>query len=162
MKELLIHSWLMLNSNSKRIMDRVIELSETNLKNGKIPIAAVIVDKKNYEIISESQNEDSPIGHAELLAITKALKKLNTNRLDSTHLFVTIEPCPMCAYAISKCHINRLYFGSEDEKGGGVINGPRIFESHNLKKIDYVSHCYHEKTTQLMQSFFQLKRNQQL
>ena len=91
-------------------MQRVIALSENNFKSGRIPIAAIIVDKDTNEVLAEAQNDDSPIGHAELLVISKALKLLKTNRLDNTHMYVTIEPCPMCAYAIAKSHVGKLYF----------------------------------------------------
>ena len=95
----------MLNKISQEHMHRVIALSENNFKSGRIPIAAIIVDKDTNEVLAEAQNDDSPIGHAELLVISKALKLLKTNRLDNTHMYVTIEPCPMCAYALSLIHI---------------------------------------------------------
>ena len=120
------------------------------------------MDKDTNEVLAEAQNDDSPIGHAELLVISKALKLLKTNRLDNTHMYVTIEPCPMCAYAIAKSHVGKLYFGCEDKKGGGIINGPRIFEYENLKKIEFISHCFDDKTSKLMTDFFKIKRNQQL
>tara|TARA_B100000575_G_C23118022_1_gene646562 strand:+ start:1761 stop:2219 length:459 start_codon:yes stop_codon:yes gene_type:complete len=152
----------MLNKKSQKHMQRVITLSELNFKEGRIPIAAIIIDKDTNKTIAEAQNEDSPIGHAEIIVIKKALELLHTNRLDNTHMYVTIEPCPMCAYAIAKTQIGRLYFGCEDKKGGGVINGPRMLNFKNLKKIEFVSHCFNDKTTQLMQDFFKIKRNQQL
>ena len=77
-------------------------------------------------------------------------------------MYVTIEPCPMCAYAIAKSHVGKLYFGCEDKKGGGIINGPRIFEYENLKKIEFISHCFDDKTSKLMTDFFKIKRNQKL
>ena len=152
----------MLNKISQEHMQRVIALSENNFKSGRIPIAAIIVDKDTNEVLAEAQNDDSPIGHAELLVISKTLKLLKTNRLDNTHMYVTIEPCPMCAYAIAKSHVGKLYFGCEDKKGGGIINGPRIFEYENLKKIEFISHCFDDKTSKLMTDFFKIKRNQQL
>ena len=98
----------MLKNSTKDLMERVIYLSEENLKNNKIPIAAIVVDSKTDKIISEAVNGDSVLDHAELLALNKALLKLSTNRLDTCDIYVSIEPCPMCATAIAKTHI-RLY-----------------------------------------------------
>ena len=110
----------MLNSISKEIFSEIIELSEINLSNNKVPIAAIIYDYKNKQIVSKAVNTNSPIGHAELEAIREALQLKNTNRLDDCDIYVSIEPCLMCATAISKCHIRRVYFGAEDEKGGAI------------------------------------------
>ncbi len=149
----------MLSPGSKKIFAEVIELSEINLTNNKVPIAAIIYDYKNNQIISKATNTDSPIGHAELEAIREALEIKNTNRLDDCDIYVTIEPCLMCATAISKCHIRRVYFGAEDKKGGAILNGPRIFENQNLRKVDVISHIEEEKTSNLLKKFFTSKRN---
>jgi len=149
----------MLKNSTKDLMERVIHLSEENLKNNKIPIAAIVVDSKTDKIISEAVNGDSVLDHAELLALNKALLILSTNRLDTCDIYVSIEPCPMCATAIAKTHIRRLYFGAEDKKGGGVINGPKIFSQSNLKFPEVISHCYAEETGNLLKKFFETKRN---
>mgnify|MGYP000577608265 FL=1 len=149
----------MLSTGSKKIFAEVIELSEINLTNNKVPIAAIIYDYKNNQIISKATNTDSPIGHAELEAIREALEIKNTNRLDDCDIYVTIEPCLMCATAISKCHMRRVYFGAEDKKGGAILNGPRIFENQNLRKVDVISHIEEEKTSNLLKKFFTSKRN---
>ena len=114
----------MLNIESVNLMQLTIDLAKKNLAKNKIPVAAIIVDGQTNEIIAKATNDNSPIGHAELKAIKKALKKLNTNRLDGCEMYVNLEPCPMCAVAISKVHLSKIYFGAEDEKGGGVIHGP--------------------------------------
>ena len=149
----------MLNQNSINFMNRVIRLAEDNLNNNKIPIAAIVVDSKTNEIISEAVNGDSVLDHAEILALKKALDKLSTNRLTNHDIYVSIEPCPMCATAIAKTHIRRLYFGAEDEKGGGVINGPKIYNHSNLKVPEVISHCFAEETANLLKKFFKSKRN---
>ena len=149
----------MLNSISKEIFSEIIELSEINLSNNKVPIAAIIYDYKNKQIVSKSVNTNSPIGHAELEAIREALQLKNTNRLDDCDIYVSIEPCLMCATAISKCHIRRVYFGAEDEKGGAILNGPRIYENNNLKKVEVISHIEKDKTSELLKKFFRSKRN---
>ena len=149
----------MLNSISQEIFSEIIELSEINLSNNKVPIAAIIYDYKNKQIVSRAVNTNTPIGHAELEAIREALELKNTNRLDDCDIYVSIEPCLMCATAISKCHIRRVYFGAEDEKGGAILNGPRIYENNNLKKVEVISHIEKDKTSELLKKFFRSKRN---
>lgn len=149
----------MLSKSTKKIFDEVIELSENNLTNNRVPIAAIIYDYKNQKIIAKATNTNSPIGHAELEAIREALEIKKTNRLDDCDIYVTIEPCLMCATAISKCHMRRIYFGAEDKKGGAILNGPRIFEKENLKKVNVISHIEEEKTSNLLKKFFTSKRN---
>ena len=149
----------MLSKSTKKIFDEVIELSENNLTNNRVPIAAIIYDYKNQKIIARATNTNSPIGHAELEAIREALEIKKTNRLDDCDIYVTIEPCLMCATAISKCHMRRIYFGAEDKKGGAILNGPRVFENENLKKVNFISHIEEETTSNLLKKFFTSKRN---
>ena len=149
----------MLSKSTKKIFDEVIELSENNLTKNRVPIAAIIYDYKNQKIIARATNTNSPIGHAELEAIREALEIKKTNRLDDCDIYVTIEPCLMCATAISKCHMRRIYFGAEDKKGGAILNGPRVFINENLKKVNVISHIEEEKTSNLLKKFFTSKRN---
>ena len=149
----------MLNSVSKKIFKEVIQLSKRNLSNNKVPIAAIIYDYKKQQIVAKAVNTDSPIGHAELEVIRYALNAKQSNRLDDCDIYVTIEPCLMCATAISKCHIRRIYFGAEDEKGGAILNGPRIFENKNMKQVEIISHIQEEETSNLLKKFFRSKRN---
>ena len=98
---------------------------------GETPIGAVVVDPSTGDVIARAGN--SPIGlsdptaHAEILALRAAAERLGNYRLTGLTLFVTLEPCAMCAGAISHARIGRLVFGAEDEKGGAVIHGPRFF-----------------------------------
>ena len=148
----------MLSASVYANMRLVIKEAKNNLKNNQIPIASLIVNTLTNEIIAKAANTDSPVGHAELLAINQALKLLDTKRLDDCDIYVSIEPCPMCAYAIKKCHFNTLYFGAEDQKGGGIINGTQ----NNLKSINHVSHIYEKETADLLSSFFRDKRESKL
>jgi tRNA(Arg) A34 adenosine deaminase TadA len=99
---------------------------------GEAPIGAVVIDPASGEIVARAGN--SPIGlsdpsaHAEILALRAAAAKLGNYRLTGLSLFVTLEPCAMCAGAISHARIARLVFGADDEKGGAVVHGPRFFE----------------------------------
>jgi len=96
---------------------------------GEVPVGAVVV--AGGEIVGRGRN--SPIGlgdptaHAEMLALRAAAARVGAPRLPECDIYVTLEPCPMCAAAISFARIRRLYFGAADPKGGGVEHGPRIF-----------------------------------
>ena len=139
-------------------MTKVLKLAEANLADNKIPIAALVASKDGNDVICEAANNDGPLEHAELLALSEAMRLLNKKRLNDYVLFVNLEPCPMCAYAISKCNIDTLYFGAEDVKGGGVINGPRISFSENMFKPNIISGLFEEESTKLLKSFFKAKR----
>lgn len=97
---------------------------------GEVPIGAVIV--KDGAILAAAGNRtremNDPTAHAELLAIRAAGAKIGSERLIDCDLWVTLEPCPMCAAAISFARIRRLYYGAEDPKGGAVVSGARLYE----------------------------------
>lgn len=98
---------------------------------GEVPVGAVIVDAADGRILAAAGNrteaDHDPTAHAELLAIRSAARVKGSPRLAGCDLYVTLEPCPMCAQAIAFARIRRLYFGAWDAKGGGVDHGPRIF-----------------------------------
>lgn len=130
---------------------------------GEVPIGAVIVDPKTKNIIARSGNRvmemKDPTSHAEIQAIREACSILRSERLPGLDLYVTIEPCAMCATAISFARIRRLYFGAEDIKMGGVFNGPKIFSNptchHAPEVYDGIGALRAKK---LMQDFFKAKR----
>jgi tRNA(Arg) A34 adenosine deaminase TadA len=97
---------------------------------GEVPIGAVVVDQAG-RILGRAGNRTrelkDPTAHAELLAIREACSAIGSERLVNFDLYATLEPCPMCASAISFARIKRLYFGATDPKGGGVEHGARIF-----------------------------------
>ena len=99
---------------------------------GEAPIGAVILDPATGEVISRAGNapiaQHDPTAHAEILAIRAAAQKLGNYRLTGLTLFVTLEPCAMCAGAISHARIGRVVFGADDPKGGGVIYGAKVFD----------------------------------
>jgi tRNA(adenine34) deaminase len=99
---------------------------------GEVPVGAVVVDGETGEVLAAAGNrtesDSDPSAHAELLAIRAACAGRGSPRLAGCDLYVTLEPCPMCAQAISFARIRRLYFGASDPKGGGVEHGPRIFQ----------------------------------
>ena len=99
---------------------------------GEIPVGAVVVDPASGEVISVGANgpigRHDPTAHAEIVALRAAAAKLGNYRLTGLELFVTLEPCAMCAGAISHARIGRLVFGAEDAKGGAVVSGGRFFD----------------------------------
>jgi tRNA(adenine34) deaminase len=107
-----------------------LEEAEAAAARGEVPVGAVIVGPKG-ELLARAGNRTlelkDPTAHAEILAIRQAAAALGSERLIDCDLYVTLEPCTMCAGAISFARIRRLYFGAEDAKGGGVDHGPRFF-----------------------------------
>lgn len=113
-------------------MSQALKQAEKAVSQGEVPIGCVIVDTKTDRIIAETHNlcetNHDATAHAEILAIRKAGEKLGDTRLPDCDLYVTLEPCPMCATAISFARIRRVYFGAYDPKGGGVDHGPKIYQ----------------------------------
>ncbi|MHA1597201.1 MAG: nucleoside deaminase [Alphaproteobacteria bacterium] len=105
---------------------------------GEVPVGAVVVDVDSGLVLARAGNrteeKNDPTAHAEILAIREAASVQGNPRIESCDLYVTLEPCPMCAQAISFARMRRLYFGAYDAKGGGVDHGPRVFEQ---------SSCHH-------------------
>ncbi|MBN9789254.1 nucleoside deaminase [Pseudonocardia sp. TMWB2A] len=110
-------------------MQRALELARAAEEAGEVPIGAVVV--RNGRIIGEGNNrtrrDNDPTAHAEIVAIREAARALGNDRLTDCDLWVTLEPCPMCAGAIAHARIARLYYGADDPKGGGVAHGARVF-----------------------------------
>ncbi len=113
-----------------RPMDLALAEAEAAAARGEVPVGAVITGPEG-QILARAGNRtlemQDPTAHAEMLAIREACRKIGSERLIGCDLYVTLEPCPMCAGAISFARLRRLYFGAADEKGGGVDHGPRIF-----------------------------------
>ena len=113
------------------LMDIALKEAALAADRGEVPVGCVIIDTRSGSILAKSGNRveetNDPTAHAEILAIRKATSIIGSKRLPHCDLYVTLEPCPMCATAISFARIRRLYFGAFDEKSGGVENGPRIF-----------------------------------
>ena len=111
-------------------MLRALELAEAAARAGEVPVGAVVV--RGGAIIAEAHNAprelSDPTAHAELLAIRRAAEALGNERLDGCELWVTLEPCAMCAGAIAHARIAKLYYAASDPKGGAVEHGARVFE----------------------------------
>lgn len=111
-------------------MDRALALARAAADAGEVPVGAVIVGPDGH-VIAETYNltrgHTDPTAHAEMLAIRQAAQVLQSERLIGCDLYVTLEPCPMCAAATSFARLRRLYYGAADPKSGGVEQGPRVF-----------------------------------
>jgi tRNA(adenine34) deaminase len=143
------------------MMQRAIEQARLAASRGEVPVGAVIV--KNNQIIAFSENQiilrKDPTAHAEMLAIRSACEILKSERLIDCDLYVTLEPCPMCATAISFARIRRLYFGAYDPKGGGVENGPRIFNQPTCHhKPEVIGGLQESECAELLREFFRERR----
>jgi len=116
---------------SKSFMDQALDLARAAAGAGEVPVGCVVV--RDGEVIAGGANrtltDRDPTAHAEMLALRQAARTLGTERLTDCDLYVTLEPCAMCAGAISFARIRRLYYGAADPKGGAVDNGVRFFGS---------------------------------
>ena len=142
-------------------MARALALAREGAAAGEVPIGAVIV--KDGRVIAEAHNAPrtlkDPTAHAELLAIRRASEALGAERLEGCELWVTLEPCPMCAGAISHARIARLYYAAPDPKGGAVEHGARVFEQRQcLHRPDVYSGMGEEEAAGLLRDVFAARR----
>ncbi|MBT5296485.1 MAG: nucleoside deaminase [Octadecabacter sp.] len=143
-------------------MDAALMQAQAAADRGEVPVGAVIVSPDG-DVIAASGNRtrelNDPTAHAEILVIRAACEMLGQERLTGFDLYVTLEPCPMCAAAISNARLARLYYGASDPKSGGVAQGPRVFshaQCHHAPEVyDGLSASASED---LLKSFFAQKR----
>lgn len=122
-------------------MDIALDEARTAATRGEVPVGAVLVSAGGV-VLAKAGNRTrelaDPTGHAEILVMRDACRQLGSERLPGCDLYVTLEPCPMCASAISQARIARLYYGAADPKSGGIAQGPRIFshpQSHHVPEV---------------------------
>lgn len=144
-------------------MERALALAAYAAEQDEVPIGAVVVNPENGEIVSEAYNLSEHVAdasaHAEILAIRKACEKLKCNRLRGMDLYVTLEPCTMCAAAISFARIQNLYFGAIDAKGGAVVSGVKFYDSPTCHHRPEVQGGIMERECgQILKDFFKAKR----
>src|SRR4051794_34068783 len=142
-------------------MRRALDLAGKAAAAGEVPVGAVVT--LGDEIIAEERNvmrgSNDPTAHAEIEAIRAAAAKLGTSRLDDCTLWVTLEPCAMCAAAIGLARFKALRFGAEDAKGGGVVHGARIFAQPTCHhRPDVLGGIGGEESAELLRSFFAERR----
>jgi tRNA(Arg) A34 adenosine deaminase TadA len=142
-------------------MRRALDLAAQAAAAGEVPVGAVVT--LGDEIVAETRNAMrgslDPTAHAEMEAIRAAAAKLGTSRLDDCTLWVTLEPCAMCAAAVSIARIKALRFAAEDPKGGGVVHGPRIFSQLTCHhRPDVLGGIGEAEAAELLQRFFEERR----
>ena len=130
---------------------------------GETPVGAAVVDPASGEVIAVGANQPigahDPTAHAEIVALREAARKLGNYRLTGLTLFVTLEPCAMCAGAISHARIGRLVFGAEDPKGGAVVHGPRFFDQPTCHwRPQVTGGVLAEEAGELLRGFFRARR----
>lgn len=142
-------------------MDLALKAAEAAGHAGEVPIGCVIV--RNGEVIASAGNrtltDKDPTAHAEVLAIRQAAERIGSERLIDCDLYVTLEPCTMCAGAISFARIRRLYYGAADPKGGGVDSGVRFFASPTCHHAPEVYSAVGEtESATILREFFRARR----
>ena len=142
-------------------MRRALDLAAEASAAGEVPVGAVVT--LGDQVIAESRNAMrgslDPTAHAEMVAIRAAAETLGTSRLDDCTLWVTLEPCAMCAAAISLARIKALRFGAEDTKGGGVVHGARIFAQPTCHhRPDVLGGIGEAEAAELLRRFFEERR----
>ena len=145
-------------------MQRAFELAEQAAALGEVPVGAVIVDPETGAIVGEGHNQPiadhDPTAHAEIKAIRAAAEAVGNYRLPGLHLYVTLEPCAMCAGAISFARIGKLIFAADDPKGGAVLHGPKFFDQptcHWHPEIEQDT-SRADEAGQMLTAFFRARR----
>ncbi|WP_366946093.1 tRNA adenosine(34) deaminase TadA [uncultured Maricaulis sp.] len=144
-------------------MTAALRLAQAAAEAGEAPIGALIVDPATDEVIAQAHNRPiaghDPTAHAEILALREAATKLGNYRLTGLELYVTLEPCAMCAGAISHARIGRLVFGASDAKGGAVVSGTRFFDQPSCHwRPDVVPGIMADEGSALLKDFFRARR----
>ncbi len=142
-------------------MRRALELASEAGRAGEVPVGAVVTlgDALIAEARNSMRGSTDPTAHAEMVAIRAAASKLQTPRLDECTLWVTLEPCAMCAAAVAVSRMKALRFAAEDPKGGGVVHGARIFAQPTCHhRPDVLGGIGEEESAGLLRGFFEQRR----
>lgn len=142
-------------------MDQALDEARAAADRGEVPVGAVVV--LSGEVLAAAGNRtrelNDPTAHAEVLAIRAACAAVGLERLIGANLYVTLEPCPMCAAAISNARIARLYYGAADPKSGGVVQGARVFDHPQCHHVPEVYDGLGEvEASALLEAFFAQRR----
>jgi tRNA(Arg) A34 adenosine deaminase TadA len=140
-----------------------LEAAQAAAVDGETPVGAVVVDPATGEVVAVGANQPigshDPTAHAEIVALREAARKRGNYRLTDLTLFVTLEPCAMCAGAISHARIGRVVFGAEDPKGGAIVHGPRFFEQPTCHWRPTVEGgVLAEESSAMLKAFFRARR----
>ncbi|MEN9393706.1 MAG: tRNA adenosine(34) deaminase TadA [Sphingomonadales bacterium] len=148
-------------AQARQMMEAALDLARLAADAGEVPVGAVVV--KDGQIIGRGGNRPiaghDPTAHAEIVALREAAAALGTDRLTGCDLWVTLEPCAMCAGAIAHSRIARLYYGASDPKGGAVEHGPRLFEQPTVHhKPEVYGGISETECADLLRTFFRDRR----
>ncbi len=151
---------------NETIFKTAFSLAKEAFQADEIPVGAVIFDSKTHQIIAMARNETeerkNPLAHAEILALTAAFEKLHQKRLNGCSVFVTLEPCALCAAALSLARVDHVYFGAFDPKTGGIFQGCCTFEHPQTHhKPDVTGGIHADECGKLLTTFFKNKRKKQ-
>jgi tRNA(Arg) A34 adenosine deaminase TadA len=140
-----------------------LEAAQAAAAAGETPVGAAVLDPATGEVIAVGANQPigahDPTAHAEIVALRAAAAKLGNYRLTGLTLVVTLEPCAMCAGAISHARIGRVVFGATDEKGGAVVSGPRFFEQPTCHwRPQVAGGVLAEESAEMLRGFFRARR----
>jgi tRNA(Arg) A34 adenosine deaminase TadA len=152
-----------MNEQIQLLYDFTFGLAKIACQNDEVPVGAVIFKDNTYEVgapgFNQMKSNKSSLDHAEMLALRLAMTRMGKERLIGCSMITTLEPCPMCAQAISFARLTSIIFSAEDKKSGGILHGPKIYNS---------SSCHHkpsvirvdddDESKNLLQTFFQQKR----
>lgn len=153
----------LLNQSHELFMKEALEQAKIAAENQEVPIGALLVDHETGQVIAKAYNQTicqhDPTAHAEILAIREACKHYGAQRIPQCDLYVTLEPCPMCASALSFARIRHVYFGATDEKSGGFISGPNLITQAALHhKPSFNAGIMAEESATLLRDFFKARR----
>ena len=151
-----------MSQTTKKPMDLALDAARQAAERGEVPVGAVIV--KDGAVLATAGNrtiaDHDPTAHAEILALREAARLIGSERLIECDLYVTLEPCAMCAGAISFARIRRLYFGASDPKGGAVEHGPRFFSQPTCHHAPEIYGGLNEtEAAELLRAFFKSRRD---
>ena len=150
-------------SRRPSFMELALEEAERAGLREEVPIGAVVIEAATGTVLATAGNRteelSDPTAHAEMLALRAAAARVGAPRLPDCDIYVTLEPCPMCAAAISFARIRRLYFGAADPKGGGVEHGPRIFAQKTCHhRPEVYGGIDEDRASALLKRFFRERR----
>ena len=147
--------------NARKMMEEALTLARQAAESGEVPVGAIVV--KDGQIIGRGANRPleshDPTAHAEIIALRQAAAALGNDRLTGCELWVTLEPCAMCAGAIAHARIARLYYGADDLKGGAVTHGPRLFDQPTIHhRPEVYGGIAADEAAELLKAFFAARR----
>ena len=162
MKSRFTKRWKTAMRSDEKYMREALELAKIAFSEGETPVGAVVVKKSTGEIVGRGynrrENAKSPLAHAEIIALDEASRTLGGWRVLDCELFVTLEPCPMCAGAIINSRIERVVYGAKDYKAGSVESVQKMFDLSYNHKPEVTSGILEDECAEILSEFFKMLR----